>query len=139
MGGVIERIRRALGLSSPDQEVAVEIGPGGRTAVGSAGDYKLGPDDGVRVSPTPVTALTQAVVTYGGILSGSDCLYLHCGEGPGTWRNIRDVPMQKGQSGNWFAEIQVGEGGTFEFCFHDGADHWDNNNGADWSVTVLER
>lgn len=137
---LLEAIRKGLGLQSKaDVEIGEELveraTPG---SVGTAEDYQLGPDDGVRVSPMPVTAEAEVVVSYSGLLvqSGATELYLHCGEGPGDWRNVRDVPMEKGPQGEWTARLKAGEGGTFEFCFHDAAGNWDNNNGVNWSVTV---
>ena len=86
----------------------------------------------------PLTADSELVVSYSGLLaqSGATEVYLHCGEGPGEWRNVRDVPMEKGPDGTWIARLTAGGGGTLEFCFHDAAGNWDNNNGVNWSVTV---
>ena len=141
MGSAFQRLLRSLGLDRSSQEAAEELAVEtrtGRTSVGNAGDYKLGPDDGVRVSPMPVTAEGEVTISYQGVLarSGAEKLYLHCGEGPGPWANVRDVPMKKSPTGDWYAELEVGRSPSFEFCFHDGSGNWDNNNGADWSVTV---
>lgn len=131
----LDALRRAFGV---EVESAEEF-PLSRekTSAGSAGDYHLGPDDGVRVSPMPVTAEEEVKIAYSGLLAqaGAGDLYLHCGEGPGPWNNVRDIPMQ--QKGNeWLAQLEVGKGGTLEFCFRDGGGNWDNNGGVDWAVTV---
>jgi len=147
MMGWMERIRKSLGFSHPDAdtEVADEFGVTpwanrGQGAAGTAEDYQIGPDDGVRVAPMPVTSGANVDITYTGLLarSGADQLYVRCGEGPGPWQNLRDVAMERsGASGSWHAELKVSQdGGTLEFCFHDGADMWDNNRGRNWSVTV---
>lgn len=142
MVGFWESIRKGLGLDKTgDFEAAGEFGDRRKRAQGGAGtaeDYQIGPDDGVRVSPMPVTAESEVVISYSGLLAkaGASELYLHCGEGPGGWRNVRDVPMARGQDGAWTARLDAGEGGTLEFCFHDGAGNWDNNSGVNWSVTV---
>jgi len=133
------RLKQSLGFGR--EEMAGEFAAGsllGRTRAGNAGDFQLGPDDGVRVSPLPVTALSQVTIRYNGLLAkgGAKQVYLHCGEGPGEWRNVRDVPMKPGETGDWYAQVEVGDSPAFEFCFHDGSGNWDNNNGADWSVTV---
>lgn len=107
---------------------------------GAAERYQLGPDDGVRVAPMPVTAAAEVNIAYSGLLakSGADKLYVRCGDGPGPWKNVRDVPMKRDQeTGEWTATVRAGaERGTLEFCFHDGAGNWDNNGGRNWSVTV---
>lgn len=130
MRATLERLFRGFSRQASDQEVASEIGV--------AEGYQLGPDDGVRVSPMPVTAGERVNISYAGLLSkaGAEKVYLHCGEGPGAWRNVRDIPMERSSAGEWVAQLQAGEGGTLEFCFHDGSDHWDNNSGVNWSVTV---
>lgn len=140
MNKVIEAIRRGLGLDS-DMEAASEFAGSSQSSKGQAGSaegYQLGPDDGVRVDPMPITAGAEAVIAYTGLLAkaGAESLYLHCGEGPGEWANVRDLPMTMSQDGTWTAQVNVGEGGTFEFCFHDGSGNWDNNSGVNWSVTV---
>ena len=126
----LERLLRAAGLRATDVEAAGEVG--------IAEGYQLGPDDGVRVSPMPITAGERVSISYSGLLAtaGAGKVYLHCGEGPGPWMNVRDIPMEKGSSGEWVAQVLAGDGGTLEFCFHDGAGHWDNNSGVNWAVTV---
>ena len=49
----------------------------------------------------PLTAEAELVVSYSGLLaqSGATEVFLHCGEGPGEWRNVRDIPMEKGPEG----------------------------------------
>lgn len=138
--GFWESIRKSLGLDGAgDLEIGEELVEqplhGG---VGAAEDYQLGPDDGVRVFPMPITAEADVVVSYSGLLAkaGATQVYLHCGEGPGPWQNVRDVPMDEGPPGTWTARLTAGDGGTLEFCFHDAAGNWDNNNGVNWSVTV---
>lgn len=130
MREALERLLRAAGLRANEMEAAEEVG--------IAEGYQLGPDDGVRVSPMPVTAGERVSISYSGLLAsaGAGKVYLHCGEGPGAWMNVRDIPMEKSSSGEWVAQLRAGEGGTLEFCFHDGAGNWDNNSGVNWAVTV---
>mgnify|MGYP001322985624 CR=1 FL=1 len=138
--GFWESLRKGLGLDkASDLEIGEElVEQGVRRGMGAAEDYQLGPDDGVRVSPMPVTAQSEIAIAYSGLLAkaGATELYVHCGEGPGPWQNVRDVPMTPGPDGAWIARLTAGEGGTLEFCFHDAAGNWDNNNGVNWSVTV---
>lgn len=139
MKQVIDAIRRGLGLPVQDVEVGEELDASSpRPVIGSAEGYQLGPDDGVRVDPVPLSPQTDAVIAYSGLLAkaGAQSLYVHCGEGPGDWENVQDVPMTMGPEGEWVAQIRAGHHGTLEFCFHDGAGNWDNNSGANWSVTI---
>ncbi|HEY8487199.1 MAG TPA: carbohydrate-binding protein [Limnochordales bacterium] len=100
------------------------------------------PDDGVYVKPTPVTSGQTVTIWYSGLLArhGADQVYLHYGFGPGRWQDVQDVPMKRvgwiGDTPLWEARVQVRSFGTLEFCFHDSADHWDNNNGHNWVYQI---
>ncbi|MEG6616122.1 carbohydrate-binding protein [Peptococcaceae bacterium 1198_IL3148] len=94
---------------------------------------------GVVVDPTPITAGEEICVLYNGLLanSGAKDMYLHYGYGDSTkWNAVQDVKMAK--TGYGFVKtIRVPEVGTrMNFCFHDPANNWDNNNGLNWSFEV---
>ena len=56
MVSLLDAIRKGLGMQKKsDMEVGEELVET-RGIVGSAEDYQLGPDDGVRISPMPLTA-----------------------------------------------------------------------------------
>ncbi|HHY46214.1 MAG TPA: carbohydrate-binding protein [Firmicutes bacterium] len=98
-------------------------------------------DDGVYVSPTPITAGSEVTVKYDGLLarSGADAVYLHAGFGPNdSWREIHDIPMTMARDNMWTATvpIKVEETSRINFCFRDSANNWDNNNGANWSYEI---
>src|SRR5690606_26705987 len=117
VSSAFQRLLRSLGVDRQSQEAAEELAAdarAGRTIAG-AGNYRLGPGDGVRVSPAPVTARAEVTVSYNGLLakSGAEKIYLHCGEGPGPWTNVRDVPMKRGPAGDWHAELEVGDSPSF--------------------------
>ena len=101
-------------------------------------EYQLGPDNGIAVEPTPITLGDELKIEYRGQLarSGAEPIYLHYGFGPGDWRFIQDIPMEKGEGGAWTAIVQAGEVGRFSFCFRDNAENWDNNHGRDWSYAI---
>lgn len=44
-----------------------------------------------------------------------------------NWDNINDIQMEKTDLG-FQAEIHLGEGETFNFCFKNNNNEWDNNN-----------
>ncbi|NPV53244.1 MAG: carbohydrate-binding protein [Firmicutes bacterium] len=98
-------------------------------------------DDGVYVSPTPITSGTDVTVKYNGLLarSGADAVYLHAGFGPAdSWANVRDVPMTRTIDDMWTAIVPIGieESSRLNFCFRDSANNWDNNNGVNWSYEI---
>lgn len=101
-------------------------------------DYHLAPDSGIAVKPTPITLGDELKVEYRGLLaqSGAEAVYLHYGFGPGDWRSVNDIPMERSSDGAWAAVIQAGEKGRFSFCFRDNANNWDNNSGRNWSYEI---
>lgn len=143
MNESLQRLFRWMRARGRDTEVGEEysgyVSQSPSHAAGTAETYNLGPESPVRLSPIPVSVNSQVGIAYSGVLeSQADKVYVRCGEGPGAWRNVRDIPMQQeSESSGWFAEVQTGqESCTLEFCFHDGAGNWDNNDGRNWSVTV---
>ena len=66
----------------------------------------------------------------------SEEVSIHYGFGI-NWDNVNDIKMEKTDLG-FQAEIQLGEGDTFNFCFKNGNDEWDNNNGQNY-VFPLEK
>lgn len=99
-------------------------------------------DDGVYVRPTPITSGQRVTIWYSGLLArkGADQIFLHYGFGPGAWKDVHDVLMKQvgwiGQTALWEAQLEARGFGTLEFCFHDSADHWDNNNGHNWVYQI---
>ena len=94
-------------------------------------------EEGVEVSTIPITAGEKLTIRYDGLLakSGADMVYTHLGYGSSNqWMSIRDIPMKNTKKG-WTCEAPAQEQ-RINFCFHDAADNWDNNNGLNWSITV---
>lgn len=92
----------------------------------------------VSVAPSPVTFGDHVTVIYNGTLakSGADQLWLHMGYGPHqSWQQVNDFPMMKTGRG-WERTFQVTNDSRLNFCFKDSANHWDNNNGVNWSMEV---
>ncbi len=156
MAGLLQSLRRAIGAPAgpawadrdpgEDEEYAPEYALGPRqagTALAERGVTRPEvEDDGVYVKPTPITSGQQVTIWYCGLLArhGADQVYLHYGFGPGRWQNVQDVPMQRvgwiGQVPLWQAQVKASAFGTLEFCFHDSADHWDNNSGHNWVYQI---
>lgn len=56
----------------------------------------------------------------------SEKVFIHYGFGL-NWDNINEIEMEKTELG-FQAEIFLGEGDTFNFCFKNNNDEWDNND-----------
>ena len=67
---------------------------------------------------------------------GSESVSIHYGFGI-NWDNINDIKMEKTDLG-FQAEIQLGEGESFNFCFRNGNNEWDNNDGQNY-IFPLEK
>lgn len=108
------------------------------------GDYKLKSmreanyPGGVVVDPVPITGGEEITVLYHGLLSesGAQEVYLHCGYGDARhWEKVSDIKMEKTGRG-WAKTFKVTDNSRFNFCFHDNAYNWDNNNGINWSFEI---
>lgn len=121
--------------SSPEHD-----GGGRREAARVEGAAPADVDDGVYVSPTPITAGDSVSVRYSGLLarSGAAQVYLHMGYGIGAWKSVTDVPMARTAPGTFEARIDLPleETSRLHFCFRDDAGNWDNNGGRNWSYEI---
>lgn len=94
-------------------------------------------EKGVNITPMPVTMEDTVNICYNGLLAENNAerIYMRVGNGPNVyWTNIRDIPMEK-ENNVWTASI-IPTDSRLNFCFHDGANNWDNNYGHNWSLTV---
>ena len=80
----------------------------------------------------------KLVENTGKLFQDASCeeVSIHYGFGL-NWDNVNDVKMEKTDLG-FQAEIELGEGDTFNFCFNDGNGNWDNNNGQNY-IFPLEK
>lgn len=128
--GFWERLREAF---------AGAEGRGGDMEIGELGARRAtAATETVSVSPAPVTVGERVTVRYTGFLAempGAE-VYLHYGFGPGPWRKVRDVRMDRHPDGSFVARVAAEEGGRLAFCFRDQKYRWDNNYGRDWSVEI---
>ena len=71
---------------------------------------------------------SKVKISYTGIFfeNGSEEVYIHYGFGP-FWENLSEVKMEKTELG-FQIEIDLIESDTFNFCFKNENDEWDNNN-----------
>lgn len=94
-------------------------------------------EEGISITPIPATEGETISITYDGLLakSGAENVYTHLGYGSNdSWTGIEDIPMSRIPQG-WTCDI-LPKDERLNFCFHDGANNWDNNYGHNWCVTI---
>ncbi len=71
---------------------------------------------------------SKVKISYTGLFfeNGSEEVYIHYGFGP-FWDNLSEIKMERTELG-YQAEINLIESDTFNFCFKNENDEWDNNN-----------
>ena len=81
---------------------------------------------------------SKVKISYTGELfqNASTEVSIHYGFGL-NWDNVNDVTMEKTELG-FQAEIELGEGESFNFCFRNENNIWDNNNGQNY-IFPLEK
>ncbi len=77
-------------------------------------------------------------ISYTGKLfqDASEEVFIHYGFGT-NWDNVNDVKMEKTELG-FQSEIKLSEGESFNFCFRNNQNEWDNNEGNNY-VFALEK
>lgn len=71
---------------------------------------------------------TTVKISYTGkfFQENSEEVFIHYGFGL-NWNNVNDIKMEKTDLG-FQAEVFLGEGETFNFCFRNNKNEWDNND-----------
>lgn len=64
----------------------------------------------------------------------SEKVFLHYGFDQ-NWNNVNEIEMQKTELG-FQAEINLLEGESFNLCFKNGNNQWDNNNGQNYIFPI---
>ena len=82
---------------------------------------------------------TVVKISYTGALFQNKAaeVYIHYGFGE-NWDNVSDLKMEKTELG-FQAEIFLGEGETFNFCFKNNNDEWDNNDYKNYIFEIEKR
>lgn len=83
-----------------------------------------------------LTANSKVKISYTGkfFQDNSEEVYMHYGFGL-LWENIGDVKMVKTELG-FQTEIDLIESDTFNFCFKNEKDEWDNNDGQNYIFPI---
>lgn len=71
---------------------------------------------------------TKVKISYTGLFfeDGSEDVYIHYGFGS-FWDNLTEIKMEKTELG-FQAEVELLESDTFNFCFRNENNEWDNND-----------
>ena len=79
---------------------------------------------------------TTVKISYTGKLfqDQSEEVFLHYGF-DNEWKELNEIPMEKTELG-FQAEVELLEYETFNFCFRNGNDEWDNNNSQNYVFDV---
>mgnify|MGYP000109903027 CR=1 FL=1 len=79
---------------------------------------------------------SKVKISYAGKLFQDNCeeVYIHYGFGL-NWDNIGEIKMEKTELG-FQAEIFLGEGDSFNFCFRNSKNEWDNNGGQNYVFPI---
>ncbi len=79
---------------------------------------------------------TKVKISYAGQLfqDGSEEVFIHYGFGI-NWDNLGEVQMEKTELG-FQAEIELLSDETFNFCFKNSNDVWDNNEGQNYVFPI---
>lgn len=95
------------------------------------------PIQGVQVKPLTEDGKRVSIL-YNGLLSkeGATSVYLHYGYGEGEdWTGTTEQPMEQRNEG-WEKVVHLDQNNQLNFCFKDGSNHWDNNNGSNWAYKI---
>lgn len=85
-----------------------------------------------------LVANTTVKISYSGKLfqDGAEEVFIHYGFG-NEWNNTSTIKMEKTELG-FQAEITLDDSDSFNFCFNDGKDSWDNNDNQNFSFAIEE-
>ena len=89
----------------------------------------------VNVIPEIPRRGSEVSIKYKGILfeNGADAIWMHYGFD--DWSNATDLQMEKQHDG-FYCKIKAEGRKDLNLCFKDSADHWDNNMGINWNITI---
>ena len=79
---------------------------------------------------------TKVKISYAGTLfqDGAEEVFIHYGFGL-DWENLGEVQMEKTELG-FQAEIELASNETFNFCFKNENNEWDNNEGQNYIFPI---
>lgn len=79
--------------------------------------------------------ITTKIIYKGKLFeNGSEDIYMHFGYGL-LWENLQEIKLDKYED-YYQADITLTDIGDINFCFRDANNHWDNNDGNNYSATI---
>lgn len=83
-----------------------------------------------------LVANSTVKISYTGKLfqEGAEEVFIHYGFG-NEWNNVDTLKMEKTELG-FQAEITLDDSDSFNFCFNDGNEAWDNNDNQNYSFAI---
>ncbi len=88
----------------------------------------------LQIDPAQVPRGKKVHISYQGPLASSPELYLH--HGFDGWINPKSLQMSKTSDASFEVSLYASGRRELEFCFHDGAGKWDNNQGLNWHCPI---
>lgn len=81
---------------------------------------------------------TKVKISYTGKLfaANAEKVFIHYGFGL-LWEDLNDIEMEKTELG-FQAEIKLTDADSFNFCFKDSNNNWDNNDGNNYVFEIAE-
>lgn len=81
---------------------------------------------------------TKVKISYSGKLftQNAEKVFIHYGFGL-LWEDLNDIEMEKTELG-FQAEIDLTDADSFNFCFKDANNNWDNNEGNNYVFDIAE-
>lgn len=94
--------------------------------------------NGVSISPSIPSVGSRVKVEYSGLLaqSGASHVYAHVGYG-NSWDSLYDYQMSRTDKG-FEIKVPVLKHDTFNICFKDCANNWDNNSGNNYTFDTAK-
>lgn len=81
--------------------------------------------------------MTTQIVYKGSLYeNGSEEVYMHLGYGL-LWENLQEIKLDKYED-CFKADITISGQDDIYFCFRDGNNNWDNNDGSNYSATITK-
>ncbi len=79
---------------------------------------------------------SKVKISYAGKLFQDNCeeVYIHYGFGL-NWDNLGEIKMEKSELG-FQAEVELISSETFNFCFRNAENEWDNNDGQNYIFPI---
>lgn len=79
---------------------------------------------------------SKVKISYAGKLFQNNCeeVYIHYGFGL-NWDNLGEIKMEKTELG-FQAEVELNSSETFNFCFRNSTNEWDNNDGENYIFPI---